>query len=185
MPGCGISKRLRGISRGGLEVNQGSLYPALHRMEDRGFISAESDISDEGRRAKVYQLTKVGREQFAEEQERWTLFFVAGGLFSHVIAFQALWAVFASLETELVTFTPRIAPMFSLYMRMLLAFGAVFQMSILAFFLVRMGLITPDCSFATSNTPSSSFLSWPPPRPHPLTPSTNSSWRARCRHSTG
>ncbi|HIE93524.1 MAG TPA: preprotein translocase subunit TatC [Acidobacteria bacterium] len=91
-----------------------------------------------------------------------TLFFVAGGLFSHFIAFQALWAFFASLETELVTFTPRIAPMFSLYMRMLLAFGAVFQMPILAFFLARMGSSLRDCSFATSNTPSSSFLSWPP-----------------------
>ena len=72
-----------------------------------------------------------------------TLFFVAGGLFSHFIAFQALWNFFASLETDLVTFTPRIAPMFSLYMRMLLAFGVVFQMPTLAFFLARMGLITP------------------------------------------
>ena len=77
--GWGISKRLRGISRGVLEVNQGSLYPALHRMEDRGFISAEWGISDEGRRAKFYQLTKVGREQFADEQERWTLFAAAVG----------------------------------------------------------------------------------------------------------
>ena len=77
--GWGISKRIRGISRGVLEVNQGSLYPALHRMEDRGFISAEWGISDEGRRAKFYQLTKVGRQQFADEKERWTLFATAVG----------------------------------------------------------------------------------------------------------
>ena len=72
-----------------------------------------------------------------------TLFFVAGGLFSHFVAFRTLWAFFASLETDLVTFTPRIAPMYSLYMRMLLAFGAIFQIPTLAFFLARMGMITP------------------------------------------
>ena len=77
--GWGISKRIRDISRGVLEVNQGSLYPALHRMEDRGFISAEWGISDEGRRAKFYRLTKVGRKQFADEQERWILFSAAVG----------------------------------------------------------------------------------------------------------
>ena len=77
--GWGISKRIRAISRGVLEVNQGSLYPALHRMEDRGFISAEWGISDEGRRAKFYRLTKVGRKQFADEQERWRLFAAAVG----------------------------------------------------------------------------------------------------------
>jgi transcriptional regulator len=77
--GWGVSKRIRDISRGVLEVNQGSLYPALHRMEDRGFISAEWGISDEGRRAKFYRLTKVGRKQFADEQERWNLFSAAVG----------------------------------------------------------------------------------------------------------
>ena len=77
--GWGISKRLRDMSRDVLEVNQGSLYPALHRMEDRGFISAEWGISDEGRRAKFYRLTTVGRKQFAGERERWQLFAAAVG----------------------------------------------------------------------------------------------------------
>lgn len=72
-----------------------------------------------------------------------TLFFVAGGLFSHYIAFQLLWTFFSSYETDLVAFMPRIAPAFSLYMRMLLSFGVIFQMPTLAFFLARIGLITP------------------------------------------
>ena len=77
--GWGISKRIREMSRDILEVNQGSLYPALHRLEDRGFVRTEWDISDEGRRAKFYTLTKTGRTQFAEERERWHLFSVAVG----------------------------------------------------------------------------------------------------------
>ena len=59
--GWGISKRIRGMSRGVLEVNQGSLYPALHRLEDRGFVQTAWGVSDEGRRAKFYTLTsRVG-----------------------------------------------------------------------------------------------------------------------------
>ena len=77
--GWGISKRIRDMSRNILEVNQGSLYPALHRLEDRGFVGAEWGISTEGRRAKFYRLTKVGRKQFADEQERWLLFSTAVG----------------------------------------------------------------------------------------------------------
>jgi len=77
--GWGISKRIRHMSRDILEVNQGSLYPALHRLEDRGFVTAEWKTSDEGRRAKFYRLTRLGRKQFADEQERWKVFAAAVG----------------------------------------------------------------------------------------------------------
>jgi PadR family transcriptional regulator PadR len=75
--GWGISKRIRQMSGEVLEVNQGSLYPALHRLEDRGLIAAEWGVSDEGRRAKFYTLTPAGRAQFAEERESWSLFSAA------------------------------------------------------------------------------------------------------------
>jgi PadR family transcriptional regulator, regulatory protein PadR len=75
--GWGISKRIRQMSQDILEVNQGSLYPALHRLEDKGLIRAEWGVSDEGRRAKFYSLTKPGREQFAAEEESWQLFALA------------------------------------------------------------------------------------------------------------
>ncbi|MCH7748595.1 MAG: twin-arginine translocase subunit TatC [Acidobacteria bacterium] len=71
-----------------------------------------------------------------------SLFFAAGGLFSHFVAFRWAFAFFGSYATETVEFMPRIAPTFSMYMRMLLAFGAIFQMPTLAFFLTRVGLIT-------------------------------------------
>jgi transcriptional regulator len=75
--GWGVSKRIRQMSRDVLEVNQGSLYPALHRLEDRGMITSEWKTSDEGRRAKFYRLTKRGRSQFTDEKERWELFSTA------------------------------------------------------------------------------------------------------------
>lgn len=77
--GWGVSKRIRQMSREALEVNQGSLYPAMHRLEDRGFITAEWKTSDEGRRAKFYRLTPLGHKQFAEEEERWKTFATAVG----------------------------------------------------------------------------------------------------------
>ncbi len=77
--GWGISKRIRDMSRDVLEVNQGSLYPALHRLEDRGYVTAEWKTSDEGRRAKFYRLTKQGRAQFVDEEERWKVFAAAVG----------------------------------------------------------------------------------------------------------
>jgi transcriptional regulator len=80
--GWGISKRLRQMSRDVLEVNQGSLYPALHRLEDRGLLQAEWGVSEEGRRAKFYSLTKAGRAQFREEEESWKRFSLA---VSHVL----------------------------------------------------------------------------------------------------
>lgn len=81
--GWGISKRIQRLSRDVLEVNQGSLYPALHRLEDKGLLASEWGVSEEGRRAKFYTLTRAGRAQFAEEQESWKRFSMAVG---HVLA---------------------------------------------------------------------------------------------------
>lgn len=75
--GWGISKRIRQMSRDVLEVNQGSLYPALHRLEDRGLLASEWGVSDEGRRARFYTLTRAGRAQFAEERKSWMAFATA------------------------------------------------------------------------------------------------------------
>ena len=72
--GWGISKRLRDISSDALAVGQGSLYPALYRLEDRGWIKSEWGTSTEGKRAKFYSLLPAGRRQFAAERERWRLF---------------------------------------------------------------------------------------------------------------
>jgi PadR family transcriptional regulator PadR len=72
--GWGISKRIRARSNDVLRVNQGSLYPALYRLEDRGWIEAEWGKSPEGRRAKLYRLTAAGREQLVAEREQWRLF---------------------------------------------------------------------------------------------------------------
>lgn len=75
--GWGISKRIRQLSSDALQVNQGSLYPALYRLEDRGWISAKWGVSTEGRKVKLYTLTAAGRRQFAEEQASWRHFAVA------------------------------------------------------------------------------------------------------------
>ena len=75
--GWGISKRLRQLSGDVLEVGQGSLYPALYRIEDRGWVTAEWRVSDEGRRAKFYTLTADGRRQLAVERSQWRRFSAA------------------------------------------------------------------------------------------------------------
>ncbi len=72
--GWGISKRIRQLSSGVLEVGQGSLYPALYRLEDKGWISARWGTSPEGRRAKFYALTAEGRRQLAAERSQWRRF---------------------------------------------------------------------------------------------------------------
>jgi transcriptional regulator len=71
MHGWGISQRIEQISRGVLEVNQGALYPALHRLEDQGWLDAEWGTSDNNRRAKFYRLTADGRRQLATETRTW------------------------------------------------------------------------------------------------------------------
>lgn len=75
--GWGISKRIRQLSSDVLSVGQGSLYPALYRLEDRGWIDAEWGVSPEGRRAKFYRLTVDGRKQLASETESWKVFSLA------------------------------------------------------------------------------------------------------------
>jgi transcriptional regulator len=70
--GWGISQRIQQISQDVLRINQGSLYPALHRLEAQGWIEAEWGSSDNNRRAKYYRLTRAGRRQLAEETENWT-----------------------------------------------------------------------------------------------------------------
>ena len=75
--GWAISKRIQQTSRDVLSVNQGSLYPALYRLEDRGWISGADGTSDEGRRIRVYRLTAAGRKRLAEEVESWRAFSAA------------------------------------------------------------------------------------------------------------
>lgn len=72
--GWGISKRIRELSADVLDVGQGSLYPALYRLEDRGWLTSEWGVSPEGRRAKFYRLTVKGRRQFSAQQASWRLF---------------------------------------------------------------------------------------------------------------
>ncbi len=69
--GWAISERLHQVSRATLEVPQGSLYPALHRLERRGWIAARWGASENNRRAKFYELTRVGRRQLEAEAENW------------------------------------------------------------------------------------------------------------------
>jgi transcriptional regulator len=72
--GWAVSKRIQLLSRGVLEVNQGSLYPALYRLRDRGLVESAYGESDEGRRVKVYALTKKGRAALERERVAWRLF---------------------------------------------------------------------------------------------------------------
>ncbi len=69
--GWAISERIQQISEEVLQVNQGSLYPALHRLENRGWVKAEWSTSELGRRARFYRLTAAGRKQLELEAENW------------------------------------------------------------------------------------------------------------------
>jgi PadR family transcriptional regulator PadR len=71
MHGWGISLRIQAVSNEVLQVNQGSLYPALHRLEQQGLISSEWGASENNRQAKYYQLTRTGRKQLTEETKNW------------------------------------------------------------------------------------------------------------------
>jgi transcriptional regulator len=79
MHGWGISQRIALLSRDVLTVNQGSLYPALHRLEAQGLIDAEWGVSENNRQAKFYRLTRTGRKQLADETEFWSRFTAAVG----------------------------------------------------------------------------------------------------------
>src|SRR5919106_423781 len=71
MHGWGVSQRIQQISSGVLNVNQGSLYPALYRLEDQGWIESEWGSSDNNRQAKYYKLTRAGRKRLDEETANW------------------------------------------------------------------------------------------------------------------
>jgi PadR family transcriptional regulator, regulatory protein PadR len=75
--GWGISKHIREVSRETLQINQGSLYPALYRLERQALIRAEWGTSDEGRRAKFYTITRGGLAQLATEETEWRRFALA------------------------------------------------------------------------------------------------------------
>jgi transcriptional regulator len=77
MHGWAISNHIRDSSRDALRVNQGALYPALHRLEDRGWVRAEWGVSDANRRARFYTLTADGRRQLARETRDWLAFIEA------------------------------------------------------------------------------------------------------------
>lgn len=77
--GWGISQRIQQISEDVLTVNQGSLYPALHRLEDQGWIAAEWGVSDNNREAKFYKLTRTGQRQLQVETANWTRMSAAVG----------------------------------------------------------------------------------------------------------
>ena len=72
MHGWAIAKRIQQVSRDRLQVQQGSLYPALHRLEQQGWIQAEWKPSETGRMAKFYALTRAGRSEMKRQLETWT-----------------------------------------------------------------------------------------------------------------
>jgi transcriptional regulator len=72
MHGWGISQRIQQVSEDVLVINQGSLYPALYRLEQQGLITSEWGSSDNNRQAKFYELTRSGKKQLSEETENWT-----------------------------------------------------------------------------------------------------------------
>ena len=71
MHGYGIAQRIHALADDLLKIEDGSLYPALYRMEERGWISSEWDVSENNRRAKFYKLTRAGRKQLAAECDNW------------------------------------------------------------------------------------------------------------------
>src|SRR6478672_4532980 len=79
MHGWAISERIQQISEEVLQVNQGSLYPALHRLEHQGWIRAEWGVSELGRRARFYRLTAAGRKQLEAERDTWARMTAAVG----------------------------------------------------------------------------------------------------------
>ena len=77
MHGWGIGQRIQTISRNQLEVNQGSLYPALQRLEHQGLITSDWGVTENGRRARYYRLTAAGRRALGDEIESWRRFAAA------------------------------------------------------------------------------------------------------------
>ena len=71
MHGLGVARRIAQITRGAYDVKPGSLFPALHRLEESGWVASTWGESENNRRAKFYRLTKAGRRRLAEEAEEW------------------------------------------------------------------------------------------------------------------
>ena len=80
MHGFGVSSRISQLSKDALQVQQGSLYPALHRLEQQAWIQSEWGVSDNNRKAKFYSLTKAGRKQLDQETANWARLSAAIGL---------------------------------------------------------------------------------------------------------
>ena len=78
--GHAIARHIKQTSEELLHIETGSLYPALHRLEGRGWIAASWELSDKGKRAKYYKLTNAGRKQLAAERSKWDTFARAMGL---------------------------------------------------------------------------------------------------------
>jgi PadR family transcriptional regulator PadR len=78
--GHAVAKHIQRTSEELLQVETGSLYPALHRLEAKGWIAAAWELSDKGKRAKYYRLTPLGRKKLVSEQSKWTAFARAMGL---------------------------------------------------------------------------------------------------------
>ena len=78
--GHAIAKHIQRTSEDLLQVETGSLYPALHRLEAKGWVSTSWELSDKGKRARFYRLTRLGRKQLASEQSKWQAFSRAMGL---------------------------------------------------------------------------------------------------------
>ena len=78
--GHAIAKHIQRTSEDLLQVETGSLYPALHRLEAKGWVGASWDLSNKGKRARYYRLTALGRKQLASEQSKWQAFSRAMGL---------------------------------------------------------------------------------------------------------
>ncbi|HEV2117508.1 MAG TPA: PadR family transcriptional regulator [Terriglobales bacterium] len=77
MHGLGVSRRIEQLTKGTFQVKPGSLFPALHRMEEQGWLTAFWGESENNRRAKYYRLTRAGRRQLESETERWQRITVA------------------------------------------------------------------------------------------------------------
>src|SRR5829696_6322118 len=77
MHGYGVGQRIAQLADDMLKVEEGSLYPALHRLEDRGLVSSEWGVSENNRRARFYRLTPRGRKRLGSEQESWRRFVFA------------------------------------------------------------------------------------------------------------
>src|SRR6187551_4036191 len=78
--GHAIAKHIQRTSQDLLQVETGSLYPALYRLEAKGWIAASWELSDKGKRARYYRITALGRKQLSAERSRWTAFVRAVGL---------------------------------------------------------------------------------------------------------